>query len=69
MCADIEPGEKICLYFDRHVLAYFLLYFSFCVFKVKSVLFIQSYVCISDETSTVEPLITDTAGEFKFCPL
>jgi hypothetical protein len=22
-----------------------------------------------DEANTVEPLITDTAGEFKFCPL
>jgi hypothetical protein len=24
---------------------------------------------VSHNTNTVEPLITDTAGEFKFCPL
>jgi hypothetical protein len=25
--------------------------------------------CLWPVTNTVEPLITDTAGEFKFCPL
>jgi hypothetical protein len=47
-----------------------VIYFRICIsFFVNYLLYTFSLSLIRTHTYTVEPLITDTAGEFKFCPL